>query len=163
MTVWNPHPPILLFHIPFFSSGGMLEFIPAAPGEKQVNSPGHTITSEDVLAAATMTSMNAASIYHISYIAYIQHFLKITFNSPLCPHPLLWNSTRRCLQEASWWCTYINKKCWTGEESLKFSVDIWKLWWSSKWGFTGELRKAGERCFFIWREGKKKEDKNHFL
>lgn len=46
--------PILVFHIPFFSYGGMLEFIPAAPGEKQVNSPGHTITSEDVLAATTM-------------------------------------------------------------------------------------------------------------
>lgn len=54
MTVGNLHPSILPFHIPFFSYGGMLDFIPAAPGEKQVNSPGHNITSEDVLAAAKM-------------------------------------------------------------------------------------------------------------
>lgn len=59
----------------------MLEFIPAAPSEKQVNSSGHTITSEDVLAAATMPPpMKAARV------AYIQYFLKITFNSPPCPH-----------------------------------------------------------------------------
>lgn len=82
MTVGNPHPSILLLHIPFFSYGGMLDFIPAAPGEKQVNSPGHTITSEDVLAAATLPLMKAARV------AYIQYFLKITCNSPPRPHCL---------------------------------------------------------------------------